>query len=202
MNHRQEVHGQLLKSRSKTSALLEPADALFHRAAPPVALPVKSLSSVSRPLIRPAWNHGSNCVASQPCPNPRIAVSLVTGYRTGSCARRPDRLPDLHPVHDVFEVLRLVRLPRRDVGREGDSTTVSNKVDFAPESAARATQCVVFGLFGVPFFPAPAAAFEARTELPSTHQRSQSMYPLSSNRIWSASRIRSMTPFRRQELKW
>jgi hypothetical protein len=130
-----------------------------------------------------------------------LAVGLVACNGSGAATRSSEGLPDLHPVHDSFEVLRLVRLPRGDVRREGDSATVSNQVDFAPESAARATQCVVFRLFGAPFLPAPAAALDARIELPSTHHKSQSMYPSSSNRIWSASRIRSNTPSRRQELK-
>jgi len=42
---------------------------------------------------------------------------------------------------------------------------------------------------------------EAVHKLPSTHQRSQSMWPSSSSRICRASRMRSMTPCRRQELK-
>lgn len=54
---------------------------------------------------------------------------------------------------------------------------VYNQVDLAPESAARETQGVVLGLFGSPFFPAPAAAREARTDEPSMHQRSQSILP-------------------------
>jgi hypothetical protein len=60
---------------------------------------------------------------------------------------------------------------------------------------------VVEGLVGAPFFPAPAAAFAARTELPSTHHKSQSMCPSASSRICRASSTRSKTPCRRQALK-
>ena len=79
---------------------------------------------------------------------------------------------------------------------------VSDQVELAPESAARATQRVVGGFVIAPFFPAPAAEREARTTVPSTHHKSQSMWPSASSRTCSACRMRSQTLRRRQELKW
>jgi hypothetical protein len=48
-------------------------------------------------------------------------------------------------------------------------------MDLGPESPAGATQRVIARLVQPPRLPAPAAALAARTELPSTHQSSQSM---------------------------
>ena len=82
--------------------------------------------------------------------------------------------------------------------REGKSVTVSDQVELAPESAARAAQCVVGGFVGAPFFPAPAAERDARTIVPSTHHRSQSMCPSASSRTCNAANTRSYTPDRRR----
>ena len=67
-----------------------------------------------------------------------------------------------------------MRLPGGDDRREGNGVTVNDQVELASPPASAATQRVVSGL-SFAFFEAPAAAREARTLLPSTHHRSQSM---------------------------
>ena len=74
-------------------------------------------------------------------------------------------------------------------------------MDFGPKPASRAAQSVVLGFFFAPFSPAPAAAMCARTVLPSTHHKSQSIRPCSSRRIRSRSSIRSKSPPFRHRLK-
>ena len=197
MNHREEVHGQLLESCAQATALLEPADALLDCAPAPVEPAVEPVPAVVRVLVFPSWDHGFDGVSSQPVPDRGEAVALVTRDCLGAGAST-----DSDAVHDFFELRALVDLTRRDVDREGKAVAVSDQVELAPESAARATQRVVEGFLGAPFFPAPAAEREARTIVPSTHQRSQSIAPSASSRTCSASRIRSYTPRRRQELKW
>src|SRR5260221_5690020 len=196
MNHRQEVDGQLFESRRDPAAFFEPAMALLDGAASPVGFAIEADPSIVRVLVAASGDDRSDRVPAQPLANARRAVTLVPGHRVGALTAS-----DPNPVHDRFELRAVVDLSRRDVGREGDSVTFSNQVDLAPESAARAAQSVVFGLCGAPLFPAPAAAFEARTELPSTHHRSQSMWPSASRRICSASSTRSKTALRRQVLK-
>jgi hypothetical protein len=196
MNHRQEIDGQLLEPGRDAAALFEPAIALLDRAALTVGLAIEPYSAIVRVLVDAPRDDGPDRVASQPPANPLGAVALVSGHRCGTLTTT-----DAHSIHDRFELRAVVDLPRRDVGGEGNSVTFSNQVDFAPESAARAAQSVVVGLARAPLFPAPAAAFEARTELPSTHHRSQSMWPSASSRICSASSTRSNAPWRRQVLK-
>lgn len=58
---------------------------------------------------------------------------------------------------------------------EREAATVRDQVDLGAESPAGTTQRVVARLVQPPLWPAPAAALAARTELPSTHQSSQSM---------------------------
>ena len=196
MNHREEIHGQLLEASGDPATLLEPAVALFDGAAAAVGLAVEANPSVVWMLVAASRDHCPDGVSAQPLPDARRAVAFVPGERLGALAAT-----DVNAVHDRFELRALVDLAGRDVRREGYSVTFSNQVELAPESAARAAQSVVSGFFGAPLFPAPAAAFEARTELPSTHHRSQSMWPSASSRICRASSTRSNTPFCRQVLK-
>lgn len=196
MNHRQKVDRQLLESGRYPAAFLEPTVALLDRAAAPVRLPIEAHAPVIGVLVATPRDDRADRVPPQPPANAFGAVALVPGDRLRASAS-----PDPDPVHDRFEFRALVDLARRGVDGEGDSVTFSNQADLARESAARAAQSVVSGLFGAPLFPAPAAAFDARTELPSTHHRSQSMWPSASSRICSASSTRSNTPLRRQVLK-
>src|SRR5262249_22441470 len=203
MDHREEVHGQLVEARAEVPAFLNPADALFDAAAPTIRIDVELHSPVVGVLVGWGGDDGGKGMPRERGANSGKTVRLVPGDRIGARSRSAHVLANLNAIHDSFEVFRFVRLSRRDVRREGDSTTVSDHVDLAPESAARATQCVISGLSGSPFCPASRDALAARTELPSTHQRSQSMYPSSSSRICRASKMRSITPSRRQELnRW
>ena len=182
---------------AETAALFEPADELLHHAAPSVQPAIEAMPPVTGVLVPAAGNHGLDRVPAQPVANPLEAVTLVAGERSRSGAAT-----DADPTHDFLELCAFVDLPRRDMRREGKAVAVSDQVELAPESAARATQCVVDGLFSAPFFPPPAAEREARTIVPSTHHKSQSIWPFASSRSCRASRIRTNTPRRRQELKW
>lgn len=197
MNHRDEVYCQLLESSIQTAALLEPADALLDDTTTPVELAIEALPSVVGMLVFAPRDHGLDRMPAQPIPDRGEAVALVAREGFGSGAPT-----NPHPIHDFFELRALVDLSRRDVDGEGKAVAVSDQVELAPESAARAAQRVVDGFVGAPFFPAPAAERDARTIVPSTHQRSQSIWPSASRRTCSASRIRAYTPRRRQELKW
>jgi hypothetical protein len=98
-----------------------------------------------------------------------------------------------------------VDLPGGDFDGKGSARTVSDHVEFAAKPASRATQCVVGGLVGVPletFLSAPAAARAARTDEPSTHHSSQSMYPWLSSFTCNVSMIAAKTPLLRQRRKW
>ena len=151
-------------------------------------------------LIRPHWDHGSDCVPSKPRANARIAVSLVPSHGSRSLAWTANGLRNAYSIHDEFELSRFVPLPGCHLSGEGQAVAVSDQVEFAAKSAARAAQTVVFWLLGAPFFPAPAAARLARTLLPSTHHRSQSMHPSESRRICRASSKRSQVPSFRHRL--
>ena len=201
MNHRDEVHGQPLESCAQATAFLEPADALLDGAALTIELLVEAVPPVVGVLVAAPRNDDADRMAVKPGADARVAVALVARQALWPRPWRTEGLADAHPVQDFFELRALVDLPGRDVDREGESVTVSNRVEFAAESTARAAQCVVFGFFGAPFLPAPAAAREARTVEPSTHQRSQSMWPSASSRICKDSRIRSKILVRRQELE-
>src|SRR5437899_993773 len=151
MNHRDEVHGQLLEARAQSSALLEPAHALFNGAASPIERLVEAVPAVLGVLVAATRNDHANRMAMEPRADAGVAVALVARQTRGSRSRWPHRLPDANPIHDFFELRALVDLSGRDVDRERESVTVSNQVELAAESAARANQCVVSGPLGAPF---------------------------------------------------
>jgi len=139
-------------------------------------------------------------MTTQPVSNALKAIAFVSGYPRGSGTRATQRLRNPNGIQRFFEELRVVDLPRSDVNAQGKASAVRNQVQFTAESTARAAKSVVCGLVRSPFFPAPAAAREARTAEPSMHQRSQSILPSLSNRICRASKTRSKVPSFRQEL--
>ena len=177
--------------------------AAFHDASTTVVIPVKRHAVVAD-LVFLARDHHPNLVLPQPVADPSATVALVTGKRIWPCTGMTRRLWNANRVHHRLEPFRFVALTGTDLDRERQSRTVSNQVELAPESAARAAQCMICGLFRVAvetFLEAPAAARLARIELPSMHHKSQSMEPLASSRTCNASRIRSNTPSSRHRLK-
>jgi hypothetical protein len=104
-------------------------------------------------------------------------------------------------IQDRLDVQRLVALPGDYVDAKGNGAAVTNQVDLGPEPASRATQRVIRGFVGIPFFAAPEAARVARMLVPSMHHRSQSIRPSRSSFKWRRSRIRSKVPSFRHALK-
>src|SRR5882672_8254630 len=88
---------------------------------------------------------------------------------------------DADGIEHRLNVPRLVVLASSYVDAKGNGAAVTNQVDLGPEPASRATQRVIRGFVGIPFFAAPEAARVARILVPSMHQRSQSMRPSRSN---------------------
>src|SRR5690349_23440898 len=95
--------------------------------------------------------------------------------------------------------------------RQDEAMAVTDQMDLRPEPAARAAQGMVGRLLhprppaptqltrlGRPFLLAPAAALLARITEPSTHQRSWSISPLSSNSSSSEVTMWTQVPSRRQ----
>ncbi len=102
-------------------------------------------------LVVSLRNHGTDRVASQPPSNTRVAVALVASdaLRTSSRASRGLRFSN--GVQRFFELHGFVDLASGDMAGEGKACAVSNQVELGPESAARAAESVVCGLFGSPF---------------------------------------------------
>ena len=143
-------------------------------------------------LVRSLRDDSLNSVPSEPPPDARVTVSLVSGDSGRAVATA-----NPEGVHERFKTRRFVLLARRDFRGKGHASAVSNQVQLAAESASRAAQTVVLGLLAAPFLPPPAAARLARIEDPSTHQRSQSILPSASRRICNRSRTWSKNPSRR-----
>src|SRR5437867_7648260 len=140
MNHRDEVHGQLLEPGAQATALLEPAHNLFDQAPAPVELTIEAMPPVLGMLIPAARDHRLDRMIPQPVTDRLEAVALVSRHRL-----RAHAAPDPDPVHHRCELRALVDLACRDWDGEGKPAAVSDQVEFAPESAVRATQRVVGG---------------------------------------------------------
>src|SRR5690348_14077046 len=206
-----EVNRQLLETRADAAELLEPADALLGHAAAAVGDAVEPDRRVMpRRLVVLVRDHRLDPLTQQPLAHALNAVGLVAGDLLGlvptpaafaaPADQRRDRLAD-----DRLGPRRFVDLPGGDFDGEGSARTVSNHVELRSKPASAAAQCVVGGLVGVPpetFLSAPAAARAARTDEPSTHHSSQSMYPLLSSLTCNASMTAAKTPALRQLRKW
>jgi len=207
LEHRQKVYRELLEPSRNSAALFEPADALLDDAPPAIRLFVELQGStvMIRPLILSLRDHCADPVITSPLANARIAVPLIPSQALRAHSRATQWLRDLNLVHRRFEAGGVVDLTSGYLCRDRKALAVSNQVEFAAESASRAAQSVVRGFvvvsFGA-FFWAPAAARDARTFVPSMQNRSQSIFPSRSSRIWSAVRIRSYVPSERHLLKW
>ena len=145
-----------------------------------------------------------------PASDARIAIALVTRHVPRPAAAATEESMG----HRRLECLALVHLAGCDVDRHDEATAVADQVDLRPEPAARTPQGMVRGLLHLrpvastqltrvvrPFLPAPAAALLALTIVPSTHQRSWSSRPLSSNSSSSEVTMRTQVLSRRQALK-
>jgi hypothetical protein len=211
LKHAMEVHGQFLESRTDAPQLLEPTDALLSHAASAIGPLIKpDRRIVPGVLVLLVWDHRLDLLLGQPVADPLYAIPFVSGQLPGfmsasaglppSSDQQRDRLPD-----DRLGPRRLVDLARGDFDGKGSALTVSDHVEFRSKSAFAAAQCVVGGFVGVPletFLSAPAAARAARTDEPSTHHSSQSMYPLLSSFTCKASMMTAKTPLLRQLRKW
>ena len=94
----------------------------------------------------------------EPAPNSGDVVAFVASQAKRSGPWATKRLGNTNGIHNILKGGCFMGLSRRYMDRQGYSVTVSNHVDFGPEPASRAAQCVICGLVGPPFFPAPAAA--------------------------------------------
>jgi len=205
-----EVHGQLLEPRADAAEFLEPADALLGDAAPSVCHAVEpDRRVVAGMLVVLMRDDRLDLLSGEPIPHALDAVALVPGELPGLAATSPplpsasdqerDRLPD-----DRLGPRRFVDLPRGDFDGQGSARTVSDHVELRSKPAAAAAQRVVGGFVGVAldtFLSAPAAARAARTDEPSTHHSSQSMYPSRSSLTCNVWMIAAKTPLLRQVRK-
>src|SRR6476660_3725180 len=206
-----EVHGQLLEPGADAAELLEPADALLGDRSAAVGHAVEpDRRVVPGVLVVLVRDHRLDLLTAQPVAHALHAVALVAGQSPGlvpalaspasAADQGRDRLPD-----DRLGPRRFVDLPGGDFDGKRSSRTVSDHVELRSKPAAAAAQRVVGGLVGVApetFLSAPAAARAARTDEPSTHHSSQSMYPLLSSLTCNASMIAANTPLLRQRRKW
>jgi len=206
-----EVNGQLLKSRSDAAELLEPADAMLGNASASVSEAIKPHRRIVTGffvfLVR---DDRSDLLPAEPVTDAFHAVGLVAGELAGlvttlsflasASNQRRDGLAD-----DRLSVRRFVDFAGRDFDGKWSARTVSDNVELRSKPASAAAQCVIGGFIGMTldtFLSAPAAARAARTEEPSTHHSSQSMYPLLSSLTCNASRMSAKTPLLRHVRKW
>lgn len=159
MNHRREVHRQLLESGGDPPALLEPAVALLDRAALAAGLAIEADPAIARVLVAAPEDHGPDRVAAQPLADARGAAALVAGERF-----RAPAAADVDAVHDRFEIRALVDLAGRDVGGEGGSVTLSNRWILLPSPPRERPRAWSSGSWEPPL-PGP------RGRLRSAHRR-------------------------------
>src|ERR1035437_4896681 len=198
-----KIHRQLLEPRADAAVLLEPAHALFHHASALVRRAIKlHLRIVTRLLVVLVRNHRLDQPLLEPIPRRLRAVAFVSRDLPGLVPAPASFAPAADPqgqrlADHRFGHRRFMHLARRDLDGQRSSRTVIDVMEFRPNPAARAAQCVVrrfVRVEGKTFLSAPAAAREARTTAPSTHQSSQSIFPPASSLTCNASIIWANTP--------
>src|SRR5215203_515594 len=207
-----KVHCQFLEARADPPELLQPSDALLGDAAAPVRHAVEPCRGVvAGVLVVLVRDHRLDLLIGQPVAHAPHAVALVAGELPGLATTPAPPSPPSPPSdqrRDRSPDDRLVDLPGADFDGQGSARTVSDHVELRSKPAAAAAQCVVGGLVAVSletFLSAPAAARAARaarTDEPSTHHSSQSMYPSSSSLTCNASMMEAKTPLLRHLRKW
>jgi len=206
-----EVNGQLFEPCADAAEFFEPADALFGDASTPICDAIEPDRRIMpRPFVLFVRDHGDDLLPAQPVANAFDAVGLITGELAGlvttlaflasASDQGRDRLAD-----DRFGECRFVDFSGGDFDGKWSARTVSDNMELRSKPASAAAQCVIRGFVGVTlktFLSAPAAARAARTEEPSTHHSSQSMYPLLSSLTCNASMMSAKTPLLRHLRKW
>src|SRR5882672_504599 len=200
-----KVNGQLLEARADAAALLQPADALLDYGAlaigPLVKLHRRIPSRCLRVLVR---DHRTDALLLDPVADAPCAIGFVSGQLARLFAAPVLPRGD-EPGHQRLEARRFVHLAGVQFEGQRSSLAVSNQMELGSKPASAAAQSGVGRLIGVAletFLSAPAAARVARTLLPSTHHRSQSIRPCWSSLIWRTSMMRAKTPLLRQLRKW
>jgi hypothetical protein len=138
---RESVHGKLVVPGAHPAVLLQPPDAPLHRVPQPVQARVEHrraapLAAVWLLLLRDGRPAPA---AAEPPANPRHVVRPVPGHsgRSGSPA---DPKPAQHPRGEP----RLVRLPGRQLGVQGEAVPARREVELrsgpAPAAAERAVR--------------------------------------------------------------
>lgn len=132
---------------------------------------------VGRALVLPVRDDRSYAPLAQVLSKALDAVSLVTRQTLWTATRSPYGLGDLKGSQQGFDTRGFVLRSGRHVRDQRHALAVSNQMEFRSKPASAAAQGMVVGFLRVAwdaFFPAPAAARDARMWVPSTHHRFQS----------------------------
>ena len=178
------VDGQLLEARGHGAGLFEPAHASLDDIATPVLLGIElgRAPAAMGNLVAPLRNHDRDVALAQPLADVAMAVTLVAGHALGPLTHRTVGATDTHGVQQRFGVWRFVGLAGADLDCQRQPSPIRHQVQLGAPAAAATPEDVIVGLVWQRFFfPAPAAAWCARTLEPSTHHSDQSMLPAASN---------------------
>ena len=158
--HSHKVNRSFFESGSNSPCMFQPTDATLHNVSAAIGFGIESRWSARFSTVRFSLfgDHRSDVVVLKPTPNSRNVVAFVASQSKRPGSWTTNRLGNANGVHNIFKSRCFMGLSRRYMHSQGYSVTVSNHVDFGPEPASRAAQCVICGLVGPPFFPAPAAA--------------------------------------------
>ena len=183
--------GQLLVAGGQAAILFAAGDQPLNDIPLSVGRPVEGASAV---LVGLVGDGVADTAAAAGLPDLPAAVALVADDALWTAAGpAASRSLDRHPVQQLVEHRRLVRLARRERHRQRLARALRAQVNLGTAAAPAAAERLLFG----PPFPL-AACWCARIVLPSTNCTSQSSRPSASACCWTAANSRSQTPARRQ----
>jgi len=169
-DHTGEALGGLLEPAEDAAALLQPADQPLDDVAVTIHLLVESHGPGLVIFVGFRWDHRRDIQVQQVIIDPRGAIVLL-GRRGDSSDRLTVEIEQMfiRTDHHRVECRRFVRLTGGQLKVQRMARPIAQHVDFADQTAAAATECVVRRFFGIPCFPPPAAHLCARTAVPSMH---------------------------------
>lgn len=169
------MHRQLLRPGRQAPGLLQPADGALDDIAGPVGRPSKGRG---REPEAPPVADGIDPLGNRE-PHVTRAASRAHRHRgicpVGRHVRGPAPTPDVHRLQERERFGALLDLPGGQSEGGDRPARIAREVELRAPAPAGAAQGVISRFVSrAPFFRAPAAAWSARIEVPSTHQRSQS----------------------------
>ena len=157
MEHAEVVDGGLFEATEDPAEFFQPADEAFDHVAAAIGFAVEVGVGFGVGLVSFLGDDRFDSVQFELFDDGTAAIGLVTRQGVGLDPILARGIVDLRRFPQLIEQLSLVSLTGAEFKAQRQSVPFADCVDFRGESPPRATERMIRGFFGIPFFPPPAA---------------------------------------------